>query len=72
MLRHNLLAMRERLEHNKVIMKILKAQRIATIDEFINRIEESYAEVARLLSEIRQRVMNMTRHMYGKFYQYAA
>ena len=70
MLRHNLLAMRERLEHNKVIMKILKAQRIATIDEFINRIEESYAEVARLLSEIRQRVMNMTRHMYGKFYQY--
>ena len=70
MLRHNLLAMRDRLEHNKVIMKILKAQRIATIDEFINRIEESYAEVARLLSEIRQRVMNMTRHMYGKFYQY--
>lgn len=69
-LRHNLLAMRERLEHNKVIMKILKAQRIATIDEFINRIEESYAEVARLLSEIRQRVMNMTRHMYGMFYQY--
>ena len=61
---------REVVRHNKVIMKILKAQRIATIDEFINRIEESYAEVARLLSEIRQRVMNMTRHMYGMFYQY--
>ena len=70
MLRHNLLVMRERLEHNKMIMKILKAQRIATIDEFINCIEESYAEVARLLSEIRQRVMKMTPQMYGMFYLY--
>jgi CRISPR/Cas system-associated exonuclease Cas4 (RecB family) len=53
-----------------MVSKILKLQNGASFDDFLNRLEDSYAEVARLLSEIRQKVMKMPRKMYGQFYQY--
>ena len=67
LLRRNLLAMRERLEREKMVSKILKLQNGASYDDFLNRLEDSYAEVARLLSEIHRK---LTRQMYGRFYQY--
>ena len=70
LLRRNLLAMRERLEHERMISAILKAQNGACYDDFIMRMEDSYAEVARLLSEIHQRMKKMTREMYGQFFQH--
>ena len=70
LLRSNLLALRERLERENMVSKILRLQNGASFDDFINRLENSYAEVARLLSEIRQKVMKMPRKMYGQFYQH--
>lgn len=70
LLRRNLLAMRERLECEKMVTTILKVQNGATYSDFIERLDNSYAEVARLLSEINQRLMKMTRKMYGNFYQH--
>lgn len=70
LLRRNLLAMRERLEREKMVTTILKVQNGATYSDFIERLDNSYAEVARLLNEINQRLMKMTRKMYGNFYQH--
>lgn len=67
LLRRNLLAMRERLEREKMVSAILRIQNGASFDDFLNRLEDSYAEVARLLSEIHRK---MTGKMYGRFYQY--
>lgn len=70
LLRRNLLAMRERLERERMISTILRVQNGACYDDFLNRLEDSYAEVPRLLSEIHQRMKKMTQQMYGKFYRY--
>ena len=67
LLRRNLLALRERLGCQRMISAILRVQNGASYDDFLNRLEDSYAEVARLLSEIHRK---MTRQMYGRFYQY--
>ena len=70
LLRRNLLVLRERLEREKMVSAILRIQNGASYDDFLNRLEDSYAEVARLLSEIHRKMMKMTRKMYGQFYQY--
>lgn len=70
MLRRNLLAMRGRLERKKMISAILKLGGVTSLDDFLARIDHCYEEVARLLSEIRQKVMKMSRQMYGQFYMY--
>ena len=67
LLRRNLLALKERLGCQRMISAILRVQNGASYDDFLNRLEDSYAEVARLLSEIHRK---MTRQMYGRFYQY--
>ena len=67
LLRRNLLALKERLGCQRTISAILRVQNGASYDDFLNRLEDSYAEVARLLSEIHRK---MTRQMYGRFYQY--
>lgn len=67
LLLRNLQTMRERLKSEKMIATILKVQNGACYDDFIKRIEDSYAEVAKLLGEIHRK---MTRQMYGQFYQY--
>ena len=66
LLRRNLQAMRERLESKRIIAATLKVQNCACFDDLIERLEDSYAEVARLLGEIYQKVTKM----YGQFYQY--
>lgn len=70
LLRRNLQAMRERLESKRIIAATLKVQNCACFDDLIERLEDSYAEVARLLGEIYQKVKKMPRHMYGQFYQH--
>lgn len=70
LLRRNLLVLRERLEREKMVSAILRIQNGASYDDFLNRLEDSYAEVARLLSEIHRKMMMMTRKMYGQFYQH--
>lgn len=70
LLRRNLQAVRGRLEQEKMINAILKVQNGATYENFIACVDHSYEEVARLLSEIRQKVMKMPRQMYGQFYMY--
>jgi hypothetical protein len=67
LLRRNLLSMRERLKCEKMIAAILKVQSDACYDDFIERLENSYAEVARLLGEIHRK---MTRQTYGQFYKH--
>ena len=67
LLQHNLLAMRERIGHQRMISAILKVQNGACYDDFLMRLEDSYAEVARLLSEIHKKITGQT---YGQFYQY--
>ena len=67
LLLRNLQTMRERLKSEKMIATILKVQNGACYDDFIKRLEDSYAEVAKLLGEIHRK---MTRQMYGQFYQY--
>ncbi len=69
-LRRNLLAMRERLERERMISAILKAKNGACYDDFLNRLDDCYAKVARLLGEIHQKMIKMTRQMYGQFYQH--
>ena len=72
LLRRNLQAMRERLESKRIIAATLKVQNCACFDDLIERLEDSYAEVARLLGEIAQKVkkMKMPQRAYGQFYQY--
>lgn len=66
-LRRNLLTIRERLERERMISAILRVQNGACYDDFLNRLEDSYAEVARLLSEIHKKITQQT---YGQFYRY--
>ena len=54
LLRRNLQAMRERLESKGMVAATLKVLNCACIDDFIESLEDSYAEVARLLGEIYQ------------------
>ena len=72
LLRRNLQAMRERLESKRIIAATLKVQNCTCFDDLIERLEDSYAEVARLLGEIAQKVkkMKMPQRAYGQFYQY--
>ncbi len=67
LLRRNLLALRERLGCQRMISAILRVQNGACYDDFLMRLEDSYAEVARLLSEIHKKITGQT---YGQFYQY--
>ena len=66
LLLRNLEVLRNRLEQEKMINAILKVQNGACYDDFIRCLDNSFAEVARLLSEIH---MKITQQTDGQFYR---